>query len=59
MEQHVGIAQLIQCGAKGTDQIFGKIPDKPYRIGHNDFAIMRKTQAAAGGIQRFEQAVLR
>ena len=59
VQQHVGITQFIQRGAKGADQIFGKVTDKPDGIGHNNFAIMRKAQAAAGGVQRFKQAVLR
>ena len=56
MQEEVGIAQFVQCRSEGCKEIFGKVADKPHRIGDNDFPAMRKTQSTAGGIERFKDA---
>ena len=59
MEQEVGITEFVQGRAKGADQVLGKVPDKPDRIGDDDLPVVREAQAAAGGVERFKKPVLR
>ena len=43
---------------KAPTKSFGEIPDEPHRIGHDDFAIVRKSETTARGVERFEEAIL-
>src|SRR6188768_4464711 len=58
MQQEISFSQFFERCPKGADQFLRKIPNKPYRIGDDDFAILREPQASARRVQGFEQSVL-
>lgn len=54
MQQKISLSEFFERCPKGADQFWRKIPNKPYRVGNDDFAILGKPQATARRVQGFE-----
>lgn len=59
VEKDIGLADLIECALERRHQMVGELPDESDGVREQDRMQGREADAADGGIQRCEQAVLR
>ncbi len=57
VQQQRGLARLLQCRLKGSNQIVRQVANKPYRIGQHGLTNVSNVNTAQGRIQRGKQLV--
>ena len=58
MEEHIGIAQLLQGGLEGLHQVVGQLADKAHGVGEQDLPRLVQLQTAGGGVQGIKEPVV-